>query len=141
LGHGKNRKALEQLIKTLDQYGIPHKEAIEEANRGRPISQKVADTMRECGAAILIFSADEKFLTSDQDEIWRPSENVVHELGAASVLYDNRIVIFKEKTVSLATNYGDIGYIEFEHNALDAKVNELFRELIAFGLIKVTVGQ
>jgi CAP12/Pycsar effector protein, TIR domain len=141
LGHGKNRKALEQLIKTLDQYGIPHKEAVEEANRGRPISQKVADTMRECGAAILIFSADEKFLNSEHEEVWRPSENVVHELGAASVLYENRIVIFKEGTVSLATNYGDIGYIEFEHNALDAKVNELFRELIAFGLIKVTVGQ
>jgi hypothetical protein len=140
LGHGKNRKALEQLIKTLDQYRIPHKEAIEEANRGRPISQKVADTMRECGAAILIFSADEQLFTSDQNEIWRPSENVVHELGAASVLYENRIVIFKEKSVSLATNFSDIGYIEFDHNALDAKVNELFRELIAFGLIKVTVG-
>jgi predicted nucleotide-binding protein len=125
LGHGKSKKPLDQLIKTLDQYGIPHKQAVEEANRGRPISQKVAETMRECGAAILIFSADEKFTDEDGDEIWRPSENVVNELGAASVLYDNRIIIFKESSVTLATNYRDIGYIEFEKDALDAKVNEL----------------
>lgn len=81
--------------------------------------------MRECGAAILIFSADEKFTDEDGDEIWRPSENVVNELGAASVLYDNRIIIFKESSVTLARNYRDIGYIEFEKDALDAKVNEL----------------
>jgi predicted nucleotide-binding protein len=97
--------------------------------------------MRKCGAAILIFSADEQMFDAGQNEVWRPSENVVHELGAAAVLYESRIVIFKEKNVALATNFSDIGYIEFEHDALDAKVNELFRELIAFGLIKVTVGE
>lgn len=45
------------------------------------------------GEAILIFTRDEKFF----DEIWRPSENVVHELGATSFAYSDRIVIFKEK--------------------------------------------
>jgi hypothetical protein len=68
------------------------------------------------------------------------SENVVYELGAASVLYGKRIIIFKEKDVHFPANFRDIGYIEFDRSALAAKTNELFKELIAFQLIKVTVG-
>lgn len=140
LGHGKNQKPLDQLIKILDEYRVPHKEAIAEPNAGRPIPTKVADTMRECGAAILIFTADEKFQDEEGNEIWRPSENVVHELGAASILYDNKIVIFKEDGVSLASNFSGIGYISFEKDKLSDKGMELFRELIKFKLLNFTVG-
>lgn len=140
LGHGKNQKPLDQLIKILDEYGIPHKEAIGEANAGRPIPTKVADTMHECGAAILIFTADEKFQDQNGNEIWRPSENVVHELGAASVLYDNRIILFKEDVVSLASNFSGIGYISFEKDKLSDKGIDLFRELVSFKLVNITVG-
>lgn len=108
-------------------------------NRFRPISQKVAETMNDCGAAILIFTAEE-FHDVQGKSIWKPSENVVYELGAASVLYGRKIIIFKEDTVDFPTNFRDIGYISFDKDALSAKVNELFRELIAFGLIKVSVG-
>ena len=83
VGHGGNRKPMEQLIKILNEYGIPHKEAVDEANRARPIPQKVAETMRECGAAILVFTADKEYFDKDGAPIWRPSENVSHELGAA----------------------------------------------------------
>lgn len=111
------------------------------ANAGRPIPQKVADVMHECGAAILLFTPDEELRDLDGNPVWRPSENVGHELGAASILYDNRIVIFKEQAVTLPTNYSSIGYIEFEKNDLKAKAIELFRELIAFGLVKISVGE
>jgi len=140
LGHGKNKQPLEQLTKILDEYHIPHKEAIAEANAGRPIPTKVADTMRECGAAILVFTADEKFYDEQGNELWRPSENVVHELGAASMLYENRIIIFKEEGVTLASNFSSIGYISFEKNKLKDKGIELFRELVSFKIVNITVG-
>lgn len=140
LGHGKNKKPLEQLKAILDQYKIPYKVAIEEPNKFRPISQKVAETMQECGAAILIFSADEEFTDSTGHSYFRPNENVIYELGASSVLYGGKIVIFKEDGVELSTNFRDIGYISFQKDALSSKMNELFGELISFGLIKVTVG-
>ena len=140
LGHGKNVKPVEQLIRILDEYGIPHKEAIREANAGRPIPTKVAETMRECGAAILIFTADKKFYDDAGNEIWVPSENVANELGAASVLYDNRIVIFKEAGVTLASNYSSIGYIEFEKDKLQEKGIDLFRELVSFKIVSIQVG-
>jgi len=140
LGHGSNRKPLEQLIKILNEYGIPHKEAIAEPNAGRPIPVKVAETMRSCGAAILIFTADTKLFDEEGNEVWRPSENVSNELGAASVLYGSRIVIFKEVGVNLASNYASIGYIEFEKDKLADKGIELFRELVNFKIVSIKVG-
>lgn len=140
VGHGKSRVPLEQLREILNQYHIPHKIAVAEPMEFRPISQKVAETMQSCGAGILIFTADEEFRDKDNNVIWRPSENVIYELGAASVLYGQKVIIFKEKSVTFPSNFKDIGYIEFDKDALSAKTNELFGELIAFGLIKVTVG-
>jgi hypothetical protein len=140
VGHGKDKGPREQLEKILTEYRLPFRVAEDEASRGRPISQKVADVMHECGAAILIFTADEEFRDKDGNTVYRPSENVVHELGAASVLYGSRIIIFRDSRVQLPTNFRDIGYITFEPNQLGAKVNELFRELIGFGLIKISVA-
>ena len=140
LGHGKNRIPLQQLEKFLSEYKIPYKVVVDEANKGRPISQKVADSMHECGAAIIIFTADEEFKDINGQTIFRPSENAIFELGAASALYGSRVVIFKEAGVTFPTNFRDIGYIEFDKDRLDAKVSELFRELIAFKLITVSVA-
>jgi hypothetical protein len=137
---GKKGKSLTQLIAILDEYKIPHKEAEQEPNAGRPISQKVADTIKQCGAAIIVFTPDEELRDLDGNPVWRPSQNVVHELGAAGMQYGKRIVIFREETMTLASNYSDVGHITFKDGELSAKGIELFRELIEFGLVKVTVG-
>jgi predicted nucleotide-binding protein len=133
-------KARDQLIRLLGEYGIPHKVAEDEANRGRPIPKKVKDTMQECGAAILIFTADEEYQDGEGNAIWKPSDNIVHELGASSILYDDRIIVFKEERVLLASNFESIGFIEFADGYLDAKVNELLRELIAFKILTLSVN-
>jgi len=140
VGHGGNKKPMEQLLKILNEYRIPYKAAVEEPNRARPIPQKVADTMRECGAAILAFTADKEYFDADRNSIWRPSENVSHELGAASVLYGERIVVFKEKGIELPSNFSSVGYIEFEKDKLSDKGIELFRELVNMKILNITVG-
>jgi len=139
IGHGRNKKPLDQLTKTLRELGIPHVVAEDEPNTGRPISQKVRETMAQCGAAILIFSADVEYFDKDGGSIWRPSENVDHELGAAAVMYDDRVILFKEESISLASNFSGIGYIPFEKDKLDAKTNELLRELIGLKILKLSV--
>jgi predicted nucleotide-binding protein len=138
VGHGKNKAPLLQLQKLLTTFQISHKVAIDEPHLGRPIPQKVKDIILECGSAILIFTKDEKFFDDKGNELWRPSENVVYELGAASFLYDDRIVIFKEKGLHFPTNFQSIGYIEFDHDDLEARTADLLKELIGFGLVKVT---
>jgi len=138
IAHGKNKKPLEQLKKVLEQFRIPYKIATEEPNLGRPISAKVREIMEACNCAILIFTADEEFKNSKGETIWRPSENVVYELGASGYLYDNRLVIMKEDSVTFPSNFHDIGYISFEKDQLEAKAMDVLKELIGFGIVKVS---
>lgn len=142
IAHGKNRTPLDQLKKMLDQFKVKYAVAVDEPNTGRPISKKVADLMtNECSSGIFIFTADERFLREDSGgspiEVWRPSENVVYELGAASILYDNRIVIFKEQDVSFPSDFSDLGYISFKKDELVNEMGHLFSELVSLDILEV----
>ena len=139
VAHGKNKKPLEQLKRILDQFKIPYKVAIEEPNLGRPIGSKIRETMEACNCAILIFTADEEFQDLEGNTIWRPSENIVYELGAAGFLYDKRIVILKEEGVQLASNFNELGYIPFSRDQLESRSMEVLKELIGFGIVKISV--
>ena len=138
LGHGKKRGPLEKLQKILGKFKVPHRVAVDQPNLGRPIPDKVKDVMEECNAAILIFTKDEKFFDAEGNELWRPSENVVYELGAASFAYEDRVVILKEKGITFPTNFSSVGHIEFEEDGIEAKAVDILMELIAFGLVTVT---
>lgn len=142
IAHGKNRTPLDQLKNALDTFKVRYAVAIDEPNAGRPISRKVAALMRdECSSGIFIFTADERFARElaggETEEVWRPSENVVFELGAASILYENRIVIFKEKGVTFPSDFSDLGYIEFEKDQLVAELGSLFSELVSLDILEV----
>ena len=136
VAHGKNRKPLEQLERILNKLKVPYKVAEEEAHAGRPVGKKVADLMRQCTSGIFIFTADEA-TQSQGNEVFRPSDNVVYELGAASVLYEDKIVILKEHNVSFASDFGDLGYISFETDHLDSKAADLMLELVSLGFLEV----
>ena len=138
IGHGKNKKPLEQLRVILDQFKVQYKVVMDEPNLGRPISEKVRAAFQECNCAILIFTADEEFTNSKGDTIWRPSENVVYELGAASYLYGDRVVLLKEGDVTFPSNFSGIGYIPFEKDKLDSKAMDVLKELVGFDILKFT---
>lgn len=138
IAHGKNKKPLEQLKKILDQFHLPYKVAVDEPNLGRPISGKVREIMKACNCAILIFTADEQFQDKTGNTVWRPSENVVYELGATGYLYDRRIVILKEDKVTFPSNFSDLGYISFEAEQLEAKAMDVLKELIGFGIVRIS---
>lgn len=137
LAHGKTRKPLEDVKKILDQFKIPYKVAIDEPHAGRPISAKVAALMRDCTAGIFIFTKDEKFLREDGAEVWRPSENVVYELGAANVLWENKIIIVKEDGVFFPSDFRDLGYISFDSSGVGGQALDILRELVGLGLVSV----
>jgi len=144
VAHGKNRKPLEDLKRILNEFKIPYKVAVDEPNKGRPISGKVAELMRECSAGIFIFTKDEKFLRETKDgsheEVWRPSENVVYELGAANILWERKIIIVREEGVNFPSDFSDLGYITFKDGEIASKALEIVKELIALGLVRVTAA-
>lgn len=145
IAHGKNHGPVEQLKALLTDLGVPFKVVKDEAHAGRPISAKVAQAMRDdCSSAICIFSADEKFYRTGEDntyiEVWRPSENAIYELGAASVLYGSKIILFKEDRVTLPSDFSDIGHITFSSDGIVSHMAELLKELRAHGIIQVVVA-
>lgn len=141
VAHGKNHKPLEDLKKILTEFKIPYKVAVDEANKGRPISAKVAELMNECSAGIFIFTKDEKFFREGKDgaheEVWRPSENVVYELGAANIMWDRKIIIVREDGVNFPSDFSDLGYITFKDGDIGSRTLEIFKELIALELVEV----
>ncbi len=137
IAHGKDKGPLQAIEKVLRQFKVPFLVAEEEPNVGRPISQKVRQTMEQCSAAIVIFTADEELQDLQGNKVLRPSQNVIHELGAASFLYGNKIVILKQEGIELPTNFRDLGYISFVPGQLEAKAVDIIKELIALGFLQV----
>lgn len=140
VAHGTDREALAQLQSMLKDLGIPYVVAVDEAHAGRPISQKVGDLMRESSGGLFIFSGDEVVTTSDGKTEKRPRMNVVFELGAASLLYGKRIVLFKERDVVLPSDFSDLGHIVYEKGELRSKSLELLKELIKLGAVQLLPG-
>jgi len=138
VAHGKNKKPLEQLKAILTQFKVSFQVAIDEPHKGRPISSKVAQLMRDCTSGIFIFTADEDTKDAQGNSVLRPSDNVVFELGAGIVLYGEKIVIFREEGVLFGSDFTDYGHITFEKDKLDAKAFELMKELIGLGFLQVT---
>ena len=138
VAHGKDTKPLDQLENILRQFKVNYTTAVSEPNAGQPVSEKVATLMKESTSGIFIFTADERTTDEEGNEVWRPSQNVVFELGAASVLYGKKIVILKEEDVSFASNFNDLAYIPFKKDHLGDKTANLMLELIALGFIQIT---
>jgi predicted nucleotide-binding protein len=139
VAHGKNHGPLGDLKKILTEFKIPYKVAVDEPNKGRPISAKVAELMDECSAGVFIFTRDEQFFwKTDQgeEEVWRPSENVVYELGAASKLWERKIIILREEGVNFPSDFNDLGYITFKDGEIAHKALDLLKELVALELVK-----
>lgn len=137
IAHGHNKKPLEQLKRILNEWQVPFVVAVDEPHAGRPISEKVADLMRSCSAGIFIFTGDDEFQDASGSAVLRPSQNVIYELGAAGLLYGRKIVVFKEAGVSFPSDFSDLGWIEFQRDALDAKAMDLLRELIALKAVRL----
>jgi hypothetical protein len=145
LAHGKNNRPLEELKKILDGFGIQYVVAVDEPHVGRPISAKVAQLMNECTAGIFVFTKDELFFrkqkSGEMEEVWRPSENVIYELGAAGILWERKIIILKEDGVSFPSDFNDLGYIPFVDGEISARAMHIMQELIRFKLLIIKAAE
>jgi hypothetical protein len=135
ISHGKNRGPLADVEEMLKIMGLQPKVAIREPNLARPVSEKVRSTMKECSAAVFVFTPDETLTDSEGKRVFKPSENVLHELGAASVLYDDKVVILKEKSIQLPSNVSGLAHIPFDMENVKATFMDLYKELKGFGLL------
>jgi hypothetical protein len=135
VSHGKAKGPLQGVEEMLGIMGIEPKVAIREPNLARPVSEKVRTTMKECSAAVFIFTPDEALTDQEGKKIYKPSENVLHELGAAAVLYDDKVIILKEKSIQLPSNISGLAHIPFDLENVKATFMDLYKELKGFKIL------
>jgi hypothetical protein len=130
IAHGSHNQSFEELKQILAEFRIPYKVATNESRAGQPVSKPVADVMNSCSAAVFVLTKDEEYINKSTERVWRPNDRVIYELGAASVLFGRKIIMFVEDGIEFGTDLHDLERIAFAPGRLSTKALEFVRALI-----------
>ncbi len=114
ISHGKNMNIVDQVKDVLDLYDIEYEIAVEEETTAIPVPQKVLMAMRRCEAGIMVVSADDEAAASSGTI----NNNILIEIGAAFVLYDQKVVLLWDKRLKVPSNLQGLYRCEFEGSQL-----------------------
>jgi hypothetical protein len=113
--HGKNMAIVDQVKDMLGLYDIEYEIAVEEETAAIPVPAKVMSAMRRCQAGVMVVTADEQNKSADGYTI---NTNVLIEIGAAFVLYDQAVVLIWDKRLRVPSNLQGLYRLEFEGDEL-----------------------
>lgn len=114
ISHGKNMNLVDQAKDVLELYDIEYEVAVEEETTAIPVPQKVLGAMRRCQAGIMVVSADDDAAALSGTI----NNNVLIEIGAAFVLYDQKVVLLWDKQLKVPSNLQGLYRCEFEGSQL-----------------------
>lgn len=117
IAHGKNMDIVEQVETILGLADIESEYAEAEESPAIPVPEKVTGAMRRCTAGIICVSVDEGF--TDPDGNYKINENVLIEIGAAFVLYEQRVVLLWDRRLEVPSNLQGLYRCEFEGDELN----------------------
>jgi Predicted nucleotide-binding protein containing TIR-like domain len=115
ISHGKNMGIVDQAKDVLSLYDIAYEIAVEEETAAIPVPAKVMAAMRRCQAGIMVVTADEQNKTGDSYII---NTNVLIEIGAAFVLYDQGVILIWDRRLKVPSNLQGLYRLEFEGSEL-----------------------
>jgi predicted nucleotide-binding protein len=110
ISHGKDMGIVDQVKDVLDLSDIDYEVATEEETTAIPVPQKVLAAMRRCEAGVMIVSADDDNAAAAS----MINDNVLIEIGAAFVLYDQKVVLLWDKRLKVPSNLQGLYRCEFE---------------------------
>lgn len=131
ISHSKNAKILGQIKSNLEFGGFSYKVAIETETTAIPIPEKIFGMMRECNCAIVNVSADET--ERHEDGSFGINANVLVEIGAAFLAYNQRVILLVDKRLALPSNLQGLYRCEYQGDELDSgAVTRLQKGLLQF---------
>jgi predicted nucleotide-binding protein len=116
ISHGSNHAVVEQIEIMLGLADFEAEIAEAEETAAIPVSKKVLGAMRRCQAGIIAVTVDES--RKDDEDNYVLNENVLIEIGAAFVLYDERVVLLWDKRLDVPSNLQGLYRCEFEGDEL-----------------------
>ncbi|MHB1980333.1 MAG: TIR domain-containing protein [Sulfobacillus sp.] len=104
ISHGKSRRVVDQLKELLTFGDFEPVISIEHETVSKPVSQKVLDDMRSCGAGIIHVKTEDRLLDPEGNERRILNQNVLIEIGAAMALYGEHFILLVEDGSTLPSN-------------------------------------
>lgn len=117
--HGSNQTILQQLKELLTFGDLEPVVAQERETSAKPVSERVLEDMRSCGAAIVHVGTEMHLLEKNGNEVRMLNANVLIEIGAALALYGHRFVLLVEKGVELPSNLQGLYQVRYEGEKLE----------------------
>jgi predicted nucleotide-binding protein len=115
ISHSKNMGIVEQVKDILGLYDIDFEIAVEEETAAIPVPAKVMAAMRRCQSGIMVVTADEQ---NRKDDGFNINTNVLIEIGAAFVLYDQGVILVWDRRLKVPSNLQGLYRLEFEGDEL-----------------------
>ena len=134
IGHGGRPEAVQALREIFDEFEIPYGSAEGDGRDAQPVPASVSAEMRDCTAAVLVLAGEDEAEASGGQG---PAEWMLYLLGAASVLYGDRIVIVREAGLEPAQDVAGLRSVEFDPREPRKAGLDLLVELRRAGVIKV----
>lgn len=136
LGHSVDSGGLRMVQSTLTEFGIPYESVMSKPGSVLPVPIEISDEMRNCTAAVLVLTRhDDPGYKDEHADV----DSILYQLGASSVLYGGKIVVFYEGDVDLIENCSGIGKVIYNASKPHDASLALIRELYKAGIIKVSI--
>ena len=122
ISHGKNREFVEPIRQLLKFGGLEAVVSVEQSTVSQPVTQKVMNDMRSCGAAIIHVDNEQKLMdpSDTSKEVIVLNSNVLIEIGAAMALFGERYILLVREGVKLPSNLQGLYEVRYSGDKLDA---------------------
>jgi predicted nucleotide-binding protein len=119
ISHGKNRVFIDPIRELLKFGQLDAVVSTEKSTVSPPVTQKVMQDMRSCGAAIIHVDSERKLMDVETKEHAALNENVLIEIGAAMALYGERFILLVKDGVKLPSNLQGLFEVRYIGEKLD----------------------
>lgn len=137
--HGKDKSFVEPIKKLLQFGEMEAVISVEKQSVSQPVSDKVMNEMRSCGAAIIHVDAEQRLMDQEAKEHIVLNPNVLIEIGAAMALFGRRFILLVKEGVKLPSNLQGLYEVRYSGEMLDGaatiKLLEAINEMKKLDLV------
>ena len=122
ISHSRNREFVEPIRQLIKFGNLEAVVSVEQSTVSQPVTQKVMNDMRSCGAAIIHVDSEQKLMepSDTSKEVIVLNSNVLIEIGAAMALYGERYILLVREGVKLPSNLQGLYEVRYSGDKLDA---------------------
>jgi hypothetical protein len=130
IAHGRDEDVLRRVEDFVRALGCEPVIVERLASGGASVDDLVEQRMEECQAAVILATGDDEI-----DGRRQPRPNVIHEIGLAQRVLQNRVIYLREEGCEFPSNVAPKVWENFTKGDLASAFEKIAKELRGFGLV------